>query len=152
MNFFYSFKTENKLTSHEKVCKSKDSCETVMQTEKNIVTVNKTRILKKFAKDKYYQKVRDNCHYTGKYRGAVHSDFNLKFNVPNEIPVVFNNDHDHHFQNYDHHFIMKKLANEFEEEFERLRKKEKCKTFSVPIKKEITNYMVANLLKIYLKK
>ena len=56
-----------------------------MQTEKNNVTVNKKRILKKFAKDKNYQKVnwvkRDNCHYTGKYRGAVHNVFNLKFNL-----------------------------------------------------------------------
>ena len=93
-----------------------------MQTEKNNVTVNKKRILKKFAKDKNYQKVnwvkRDNCHYTGKYRGAVHSVFNLKFNVPNEIPVVF-----HNGSNYDHHFIIKKIANEFEEEFECLREK-----------------------------
>ena len=32
------------------------------------------------------------------------------------------------------------------------KKKQKCKTFSVPIKKEITNYMVINLLKIYVKK
>ena len=85
LNFFYSFKTENKLTSHEKVSKSKDSCEIVMQTEKNNVTVDKKRILKKFAKDKNYQEVnwvkRDNCHYTGKYRGAVHNVFNLKFNL-----------------------------------------------------------------------
>ena len=85
LNFFYSFKTENKLTSHEKVSKSNDSCEIVMQTEKNNVTVDKKRILKKFAKDKNYQEVnwvkRDNCHYTGKYRGAVHNVFNLKFNL-----------------------------------------------------------------------
>ena len=32
------------------------------------------------------------------------------------------------------------------------KKKQKCKTFSIPIKKEITNYMVNNLLKIYVKK
>ena len=45
--------------------------------------------LKKFAKDKNYRKVRDHCHYTGRYRGASHSICNLKFNVPNEIPAVF---------------------------------------------------------------
>ena len=44
-------------------------------------------ILKRFAKDQNYQKVRDHCHYTGKCRGAAHSICNLKFNVPNEIPV-----------------------------------------------------------------
>ena len=47
------------------------------------------RILKKFAKDKNYRKVIDHCHFTGKYRGAAHSICNLKFNMSNEIPVVF---------------------------------------------------------------
>ena len=34
---------------------------------------------KEFSTDdsKKYQKVRDHCHYTGKYRGAVHSICNL---------------------------------------------------------------------------
>ena len=41
------------------------------------------RILRKFAKDKNYQKVRDHCHYTCKCRGAAHSICNLKFNMPN---------------------------------------------------------------------
>ena len=45
--------------------------------------------LKNFANDKNYQKVRDHCHFTGKYRGTRHSICNLKFNVPNEILVVF---------------------------------------------------------------
>ena len=31
----------------------------------------------------------------------------------------------HNGSNYDHHFIIKKIANEFEEEFERLREKKK---------------------------
>ena len=53
--------------------------------------------------------------------------------MPNEIPVVF-----HNGSNYDYHFIIKELANEFEGQFECLgENKEKCKT-SVPIKKEIT--------------
>ena len=38
-----------------------------------------------------YQKIRDHCHYIGKYRGAAHNICNLKFKVPNEIPVVFHN-------------------------------------------------------------
>ena len=56
------------------------------------------RILKTFAKDKNCGKVRDHCHYTGKYRGAAHSICNLKFNKPNEIPVVF-----HNGSNYDYY-------------------------------------------------
>ena len=49
------------------------------------------RILKKLSKTINYRKVRDHCHYTGKYKGAAHSICNLKFNVPYEIPVVFHN-------------------------------------------------------------
>ena len=56
--------------------------------------------------------------------------------MPNEIPVVF-----HNGSNYGYHFIIKGLANEFERQFECLdENKEKCKTFSVPIKKEITKF------------
>ena len=69
----------------------------------------------KKAKDKNYQKVRDYCHYTGKYRGTAHHTCNLKLNVPNKIPVVF-----HNGANYDYHFIIKELANEFEGQFEYL--------------------------------
>ena len=38
------------------------------------------------AKDKNYQRVRDHCHCTGKYRSAALSICNSKINVPNEIP------------------------------------------------------------------
>ena len=46
------------------------------------------KILKRFANDKNYRKVREHCHFTGKYKGAAHSICNLKFNVSNEIPVL----------------------------------------------------------------
>ena len=38
---------------------------------------------------KQKQKVRDHCHYTGKYRRASHSIYNLHYKIPKEIPVVF---------------------------------------------------------------
>ena len=92
---------------------------------------------KKFNTDynnKKYQKVRDHCHYTGKYRGAAHDICNLRYKIPKEIPVVF-----HNGSTYDYHFIIKELAEEFEGEFECLGKNtEKYTTFSVPIKKYIT--------------
>ena len=92
------------------------------------------RILKKSLKTKNYRKVRDNCHDTGKYRGAAHSICNLKFNAPNEIPVVF-----HNGSNYDYHFNIKELANGFEGQFECPGENtEKYKTFSVPVQKEVT--------------
>ena len=36
--------------------------------------------------NKKYHKVRDHCHYTGKYRGAAHDICNLKYKIPKEIP------------------------------------------------------------------
>ena len=50
---------------------------------------------------KSYHKVRDHCHYTGKYRGAAHSICNLNYKIPKEIPVVFHNE-----STYDYHFII----------------------------------------------
>ena len=41
--------------------------------------------------DKKHYKVRDHCHYTGKYRGAAHNICNLRYKIPKEIPVVFHN-------------------------------------------------------------
>ena len=41
--------------------------------------------------NKKQQKVRDHCHYTGKYRGAAHNICNLRYEIPNEVPVVFHN-------------------------------------------------------------
>ena len=65
----------------------------------------------------------------------MHSIYNLKLNVPNKIPVVF-----HNGKNYGYHFIIKELWNEFKQKFECLGKNtEKCRTFSVPIEKEVTN-------------
>ena len=75
----------------------------------------------------------DHSHFTGKYRSAAHSICNLRFNVPNEIAVVF-----HNGLNYDYHFIIKELANEFKGQFECFGENtEKYKTFSVPIEKEV---------------
>ena len=57
------------------------------------------------------KKVRDHCHYTGKFRGAAHSECNLRCKVLKEILVVF-----HNGSTYDYHFKIKKLAEEFEGE------------------------------------
>ena len=81
-----------------------------------------------------YHKVRDHCHYTGKYRGAAHDICNLRYKIPKELPVVF-----HNGSTYDYHFIIEQLAEEFEGEFECFcQNTEKYITFSVPVKKEIT--------------
>ena len=56
-------------------------------------------------------KVRDHCHYTGRYRGAAHSNCNLKYSKPNNIPVFF-----HNLSGYDSHLFIKKLASSNEKE------------------------------------
>ena len=84
--------------------------------------------------DKKHHKVKDHCHYTGKYRGAAHDICNLRYKMSKEIPVVF-----HNGSTYNSHFIIKNLAEEFEGEFECLGENtEKYITFSLPIKKELT--------------
>ena len=81
------------------------------------------------------KKVRDHCHYTGKYKGAAHSICNLRYTVPKKIPVVF-----HNGSTYDYHFIIKQLAREFKYYLECLGENtEKYIIFSVPIKKVLDN-------------
>ena len=42
-------------------------------------------------KFKLYQKVRDHCHYTRKFRGAAHNICNFRYKIPRGIPLVFHN-------------------------------------------------------------
>ena len=80
-------------------------------------------------------KVRDHCHFTGKYRGAAHNTCNLRYKIPKNTPVIF-----HNGSTYDYHFIRREIASEFDGNFECLGENtEKYITFSVPIKKRIEN-------------
>ena len=54
----------------------------------------------KFTNDK----VRDHCHFTGRYRGAAHNSCNLKYRKPNFTPAVF-----HNLSGYDSHLFIKKI-------------------------------------------
>ena len=90
---------------------------------------------KGFSTDKKYRKVRDHCHYTGKFRGAAHNNCNLRYKIPKEIPIVF-----HNGSTYDYHFIIKQLAKEFKGKFDCLGENtEKYITFSAPIYKKNDN-------------
>ena len=46
------------------------------------------------------RKVKDHCHYTGKFRGAAHSKCNLNYKVPKGILVIIHN------ASYVTHFII----------------------------------------------
>ena len=67
------------------------------------------KIHKKFVRNQNNRKFRDHCCYSKIHRSAAHGTCNLRFNVPNETPVVFQNG-----SNYDYYFIIKELTNEFE--------------------------------------
>ena len=51
-------------------------------------------------------RVRDHCHFTGRYRGAACNICNLKYRKPNNISVFF-----HNLSGYDSHLFIKKLNN-----------------------------------------
>ena len=53
-------------------------------------------------------KVRDHCHYTGKYRGAAHEMCNVRFAIPKQIPVFF-----HNLSGYDAHLFIRELGKKF---------------------------------------
>ena len=58
----------------------------------------------KYANDKKYCKVRDNCHYKVKYRSAARSTCILKYSTLTEIHLVF-----HNGSNCNYHFIIKEI-------------------------------------------
>ena len=91
-----------------------------------ICYICKEKIENKYLKDKKKFKVRDHCHYTGEYRGAVYSICSLKYSLPKK-------------NHYDYHFIIKDLAEERKKQFTCLQENtEKYIAFIVPIEKEAT--------------
>ena len=99
-------------------------CETIMAEAKRLYESAPKKPMNKLTKDQNIEfitakdchicfkkfstkdrKVRDHCHYTGKYRGAAHSSCNLRYRIPDYIPVVF-----HNLAGYDAHLFIKELA------------------------------------------
>ena len=71
--------------------------------------------------------------FTGGYRAAAHSICNLKYSVPKKNPTV-----SHSGSNYNFHFIIKEIAEEFKKQFTCLGENtEKHITSTVPIEKEV---------------
>ena len=58
-------------------------------------------------KNMEFDKVRDHCHLTGKYRGPAHNtcNINVKQKDSNFVPFAF-----HNFSNYDCHMLFKRLV------------------------------------------
>ena len=80
------------------------------------------------------KKVNNHCLYTGKFSGAAHDICNLRYKVPDNIPIIIHND------SSATNFIINQLAKEFKGELDCIGENmEKYITFSVPIKKECDN-------------
>ena len=58
------------------------------------------------------EKVRNHCHETGKFRGAVNWSCNINFQLTKKIPVIF-----HNLRGYDSHLIFNEL-NKFDVKIE----------------------------------
>ena len=118
-------KEEEKIYCDQKVCYK---CQKGFSIDDDSVALNGVTLNKK------YNKVRDRCHYTGKYRGAAHNICNFRFKAAKEIPAVF-----HNGSAYDYHFLIKEQAEEFKGQFKCFGENaEKYISLSVPIKKQIT--------------
>ena len=85
-----------------------------------------------------YKKVRDHCSYAGKIKGAAHSICKLNHKVPQQVPVKSQNG-----SKYDHHFIIKKIVEEFKDKFECLEKIEKnILPFQYQLKKKVVMIII----------
>ena len=60
---------------------------------------------KPFVDSRKGPKVRDHCHYTGRYRGPTHRNCNLMDRISSYIPFVF-----HNLSEYDAHLFIKELG------------------------------------------
>ena len=63
--------------------------------------------LKEF-NDPKNKKLRDYCHHTCLYRGTAHNNCNLKYRIPDHIPILF-----HNLSGYDAHLFIKELGRRF---------------------------------------
>ena len=55
------------------------------------------------------EKLRDHCHVTSKFRGAVHWDCSINFQLTKKVPIIF-----HNLRGYGSHLIINEL-NKFDE-------------------------------------
>ena len=53
-------------------------------------------------------RTKDHCYYTGFFREAAHNNCNLKYRIPDHIPIVF-----HNLNGYDAHLFIKELGKRF---------------------------------------
>ena len=73
-------------------------------------------------------KVRDHCHYTGRYRGSAHDICNLRYRIPSHIPIIA-----HNSAGYNIHLFIKELATHFNDIEVISKNKEDYISFSIKV-------------------
>ena len=77
----------------------------IIFTEEDIKQFNKASDCWICGEELGNDRVRDHCHFTGRYRGPAHNKCNLKYRKPKNISVFF-----HNLSGYDSHLFIKKLG------------------------------------------
>ena len=80
---------DHKMREHSTTIIDYEKKKMISLTTEEKIHYNKQKVCyickKEFDHNKKQQKVRDHCHYTGKYRGAAHNICNLRYKIPKEI-------------------------------------------------------------------
>ena len=95
-------KLENKMAFYFKNTNKK-----IIMTEEDEEDFRNNNICRFCEKNIESDKVRDDCHLTGEYRGPAHSKCNINVtqDQSNFVPFIF-----HNFSNYDCHTFFKKIS------------------------------------------
>ena len=85
----------------------KNTKKNIIMKEEDEEDFQKNNICRFCGKNIESHKVRDHCHFTGRYRGVAHSKckINVTRKQSNFIPFIF-----HNLSNYDCHMFFKKLV------------------------------------------
>ena len=91
--------------------KTKEQQESYENTK--ICYICKEKFENRYVRNKKYFQVKDHFYHTDKYLGTRHSICNLKYRLPKKISADFHNTS----FNYNYHFVIKELAEEFKKQF-----------------------------------
>ena len=102
-----------------------------MMSKKHVTYVKESFVKNMMEVIKIKKKIKDQCHFTEKFRGAAHNDCNLRYKLLKDIPMIIYN------ASYDTPFIINQLAEEFKNELNCIGENmEKYIDFSVPFMKK----------------
>ena len=102
MNLLKQFFKEYKY--YNKIIKEYFNKNLIMSEEEHLFQKSNSCWICKKLIDNDEEKVRDNCHVTGKFRDAAHWNCNINFQLTKKVPVIF-----HNLRGYNSHLIFNEL-------------------------------------------